>query len=112
HAKFHAANAAYQYYPEIKAENCSDPKKVTAACPKGIIGLNGKKPFIKDATKCDICRSCEEASEGSLKVESVPNKFIFNVESISGLDPAYIVGKAADILKEKGENLKKKLVKV
>jgi len=111
HAKFQAANAAYQYYPEIKSDGCDEPKKAAAACPKGIVGLKGKTPFIKEPLKCDLCRLCEHACEG-LKVQGVPGKFIFNVESISGLEPEYIVGRAAEILREKGEELKKQLSKI
>lgn len=111
HAKFQAANASYQYYPEIKAEACEDAAAAVEACPKGVIGLKGKKPFIKDPVKCDLCKSCEEVCEG-LRVEGVPNKFIFTVESISGLEPEYIVEKAAGLLREKAEEFKKKLAKI
>jgi DNA-directed RNA polymerase subunit D len=111
HAKFQAANASYQYYPEIKSDGCKEPKKVVDSCPKDVIGLKGNKPFINDPTKCDLCRSCEEVCEG-LSVEGVPNKFVFSVESISGLDSAYIAGRAAEILKLKAEEFKKQLNKL
>jgi len=111
HAKHQAAIASYQYYPEMKVNSCSDPRKVVASCPKGVIALKGKTPYIKDPKNCDLCRSCEEVCDG-LKVVGVPGKFIFNVESVSGLEPAYIVGRAADILAEKAEKFKKKIAKI
>ena len=38
-----------------------------------------------------------------------PEKFIFRVESVSGLDPRYIVSKAADILEAKGTEFVKRV---
>jgi len=111
HAKFQAANASYQYYPEMDADKCDNPSKVVEACPKGAVGVKGNKPFIKNPEGCDMCRSCEEVCD-SLKIEGNPNKFIFNVESISGLEPEYIVGAAAAMLREKGEEFKKQLAKI
>ncbi|GAF86526.1 unnamed protein product, partial [marine sediment metagenome] len=32
------------------------------------------------------CRSCEEAGDG-IKIKGNPNKFIFRIESVSGLNP-------------------------
>jgi len=59
HAKFQAANAAYQYYPETQAEN--------------------------------------------------PAGFLFRVETISGLEPSYIISKAAELLEQEAEEFKKEL---
>ncbi len=111
HAKFQAANASYQYYPEIKGDKCDNPKSAVSACPKGIVGLKGNMPFIKKPEECDFCRACEDACNG-ISIEGVSNKFVFSVESISGLEPAYIVNKAAEILKEKAEEFKRKIDKI
>ena len=61
HAKFQAANAAYQNSPELTGE----------------------------------------------KVNTAPEKFLFRVESISGLSPEDIVTKAGEILEEKAKEFKK-----
>ena len=66
HAKFQAANAVYENYPELK--------------------------------------------EG--KVNTTPDKFLFKVESISGLTPEYIVSTAAQILEEKAKTFKKEATKL
>ncbi|MBI4021497.1 MAG: DNA-directed RNA polymerase subunit D [Candidatus Aenigmarchaeota archaeon] len=41
------------------------------------------------------------------KVNTSPDKFLFHVETISGLEPGYIVQKAAEILEEKAKEFKK-----
>lgn len=112
HAKNHAANAAYQYYPELDQNQVKDKdrlKKAVQACPKGVLALRGSKIILKSATKCDICRSCEKYG---IKIKGNPTKFIFRVESISGLSPKDIVIQAGEILQEKTKEFKKGLSKV
>jgi hypothetical protein len=50
--------------------------------------------------------------EGVLEVSGDPTKFIFHVESISGLDAEEIVLIAVDILKKKVKNFQKELKKL
>ena len=107
HAKWQAASASYQYYPKL--EEAGTDKRAVSKCPKGALGLKGKKVVIKDPIKCDLCQACEPYG---IKVEGDPNKFIFRVESVSGLDPVYIVSKAAEILIAKGEEFKKAVSKL
>ncbi len=111
HAKHQAANASYHYYPEIKAGPKADLKKAVAACPKGIVELKAGKLSITDPSKCDICKKCMEAAEG-VEVKGDETRIIFNVESVSGLEPEYIAAKAAEMLAGKAEEFKKKLAKV
>jgi len=66
HAKFQAANAVYQNYPERVGE----------------------------------------------KMNENPEKFLFTVETISGLSPEYIVNKAAEILESKAKDFKKEATKL
>jgi hypothetical protein len=47
-----------------------------------------------------------------VEIKSDPTRFIFKVESISGLKPDYVVSKAAEILEEKAEEFKKELRKL
>ena len=69
HAKHHAANASYSYYPEISSKGAkpAELKKAVDACPKGVVELKGGKLSIKDPAKCDLCRRCMEAVEGVSK---------------------------------------------
>lgn len=111
HAKFQAANVAYQYYPELTvAQGAShkDLEKGVKACPKGALSMKGSKPAL-DAEICNFSKSCESASGNAIKIEGNPTKFLFRVESVSGLDPEYIAQKAAEILESKAEEFKKEL---
>ena len=90
HAKWQAANASYQYHPDlfIDAEVKKKYPKEIKADPKYVIDL---------------------ITEGDVEVKNKPEKFIFRVESISGLRPDYIALKAAQILEEKAEEFRKEL---
>ncbi len=112
HAKHHAANASYHYYPEIKVTGSkAQVQKAVKACPKGIVEAKGGKLVITDPAKCDLCRKCMEEAEG-VELKGNENKIVFNVESISGLEPEYIVSRAAEILGEKADEFRNMLSKV
>lgn len=114
HIKNQAANAAYQYYPELEtngAKGRDELKRIMETCPKGALAVRGNKLILKDPLNCDICRSCEEAGTW-VRIKGNPNKFIFRVESVSGLNPRDIVIKASEILQEKARDFKKELAKV
>ena len=114
HMKYQATNASYQYYPEVevKGDISKLQTKIENACPKEIIKIIGNKATITKPDSCDLCLSCEEVSGGTLKITGNPSKFIFSVESVSGLEPEYIVKKAAEILGEKGKEFIKELGKL
>ncbi len=113
HIKFQAAITGYQNWPEVKVENGgADLNRAVNACPKGLIRVSGKKAFIEEPEKCDLCLKCIEESDGAVKIVGDPNKFIFTVESVSGLEPGYIVEKAAEILEGKGAEFLKELGKI
>jgi DNA-directed RNA polymerase subunit D len=110
HSKWQAANASYQYYPDIEISNDASPadiKKAISICPKGILQAKGsRKLAIKDPAVCDLCLKCESAGKG-IKIRADSSRFIFRVETISGMKPADIIEKAADILTGKAEEFKK-----
>jgi len=112
HAKHHAANASYQYYPEITVKGSKeDAHRAMKACPKGVLSMDGSKLVITDPAKCDLCRLCMENAKG-VELKGDENRIIFRVDSVSGLEPEYIVSKAAEILKERAEEFRKKLSKI
>ncbi len=110
HAKWQAAIASYQYYPELEVDykRVGDLKKCASECPKGVLQIKNGKLVLANPEKCDLCRKCEEVCEG-VRIKGNPNKFIFRVESVSGLEPEYIVSKAAEILEKKAEEFMKKV---
>lgn len=110
HIKWQAANAAYSYYPELEVTNPEKAKKSLSLCPKNVLVARGNKVAIKDPEKCDLCRMCEERD--GLKLRPNETKFIFRVESVSGLDPVHIVSASAQILEEKADIFKKELRKI
>lgn len=112
HARFQAANTSYQYYPEAVTKNAAKAKGVLKDCPAGLLAVKGSKVVITDPAKCDLCRACAEASDGGLEIKGDPTRFIFRVESISGLDPLYIALKAAEILGAKASEFQKELAKL
>lgn len=112
HAKFQAANASYQYFPETEVLNPAKAKRAIKSCPKKLLRLKGKRAVITDPAECDLCAACVEASEGGIRIKGDPNRVIFRVESISGLDPAYIVSKSAEILEKKADGFKSDLKKI
>lgn len=106
HVRWQAANAAYQYYPELVE---SGAKTAASKCPKGCLKVKGSKVALADPLKCDLCMSCQAHG---VKIIGRDDKFIFHVESVSGLVPAYIVSKAAQILIQKADEFKKQAAKL
>lgn len=114
HSKWQAANASYQFWPEVKLDGKADPaklKKCVDSCPKGTLVLKGGTLEVKDPIACDLCMKCSEVCD-EVKMAGNPTRFIFFVESVSGLPPEYIITKAAEIIGEKAEDFKKKVSKL
>jgi DNA-directed RNA polymerase subunit D len=109
HSKFQTANASYTHLPLIEVSKHEDLKKIANACPKSVLEVKGAKLVFVDPFECDECKVCSEISNDAVRVESDPTKFVFRVESISGLEPAYIVEKAAQILQEKAKDFRDQL---
>lgn len=107
HAKYQAANVGYQYYPIITKLKAAEEK--LEACPKGIVELKGGKPVIPDLAKLEITKPC---MIGGYKIAPDPSKFLFRVESISGLEPAHIVETGAQALADKAKEFRTALKKV
>jgi DNA-directed RNA polymerase subunit D len=112
HAKHHAANASYHYYPEIKVTGSqADAQNAVKMCPKGIVTVKGKNIVVNDPVRGDTVLGCLRNAEG-VETKGDEKRIVFNVESISGLEPAYIVTRAAEILQEKSDEFRKMLTKV
>lgn len=106
HAKWQAANVGYQYYPEQKEAGDS---KAVKLCPKDALRSAGNKAKLAYPEKCDLCEACFEAG---MRIEGNPSKLLFQVESVSGLEPKDIVSKAIEILSNKAQEFKKLTAKI
>jgi len=113
HARYQAAIAHYRYFPTaVLKDKLTNPEEVMKSCPKNAIKIDGEKVSV--TMDCDLCKECIKVAKpkGVLQIEGDPTRFIFNVESISGLNPEEIVLSAIDILKEKAKDFGKEVKKL
>lgn len=111
HAKWQVANAVYQYYPEIKIIDKDKLQKHLKGSLKELFVEKGSKLEPADLARSDVYKQLEDET-GALKVEMDPTKFLFKVESLSGLNPEDVVSISAKILEEKAATFKKELAEL
>ncbi len=113
HAKHNSSITHYTYYPTITQNGkMQNEDEVAKSCPKDALTIKSGK--VKVDEKCDLCQECTRVAkpEGALKVEGDPTKFIFSIESISGLKSEEIMTTALDILKSKAKEFEKQVKKL
>ena len=113
HARHQAANVFYRYYAIVKTkEKVSNVDEVIKSCPKNALKFENNKFSV--SLDCDLCKECLKVAkpEGVLEIIGDNTKFIFDVESISGLKPEDIVFRAVDILKKKVKDFGKEVKKI
>lgn len=113
HARYQAAVAFYKYYPIVKVNGkIANPEEIVKACPKDAIKIQDGKISVNP--DCDLCNECLKfvKPEGSIELTGDNTRFIFNVETISGLKPDEIILNATDILKEKIKDFGKEVGKL
>ncbi|MEM5872475.1 MAG: DNA-directed RNA polymerase subunit D [Candidatus Aenigmatarchaeota archaeon] len=113
HARYQAAIAFYRYFPNAKLkEKLENPEETMKACPKNALKIDEKNAFV--SLDCDLCKECIKIAKpkNALEIEGDNTKFIFNVESVSGLKPEEIVLIAVDILKQKAKDFENKIKKL
>ncbi len=110
HAKWQSSNIGYQYYPELKAnKDCDMCKTCAKECPKSIIDTV-KEIKLKDNEKCDLCNKCVEVCpKKALALKTDETRIIFDVKSVSGLEPKDIVMNAVEKLRDDLESISKQL---
>ncbi|MCS7104571.1 MAG: DNA-directed RNA polymerase subunit D [Thermofilaceae archaeon] len=97
HAKWQPVSvAAYKYYPKITIleDECDEEcERCVASCPRGVLECrDGKIRVVEDKIEdCTMCRACEEACSGKVKVSGDDRKFIFKVEGIGVLPASMLV---------------------
>lgn len=113
HSKWQAAISSYKNYPIIDVDNeeleKDETKEIADTCPKDVFEINNGKLEVAHLEKCDLCKECIEKTDiEAVSIESNDSRFIFKLESISGLEPKTILKRAMEVLEEKsGEVLEK-----
>ncbi len=113
HAKFNTATSFYRYYPNIKMESqVKNPEECVKVCPKNALDIKGNKATV--SIDCDLCKECYKVADPkkALNIWGDETKFIFTVESISGLGAEEILTTAIKILKNKASDLEKGIKKL
>lgn len=103
HAKWQAGQAAaYKYYPilEFDPKDKGLDEEVARVCPVNILEANGEFR-VTDIEKCTLCKLCEEASEGRIKVRGDPTRFLFRFETDGALTATQVLAKALEILEQR-----------
>ncbi len=110
HAKFQAASASYKFLPEIKinGEEVDNIEEVASVAPEKVKDAEGVIEADEDIVYAmNKTVDIEEGDE--IEYTEDDNSFIFTVESVSGLEPRYIVKEAVRIIKEEAEELENAL---
>ncbi len=112
HAKFQAANASYKYYPVVKinGKEVEDSETAARVAPEKVKKAEGV--VEADEQVVYAMKNTVDISEGDeVELERSNDKFIFTVETVSGLEPKQIVKKAVEILEEEIDEFETSLKK-
>ena len=108
HAKFSPGLFTFRGYPKITISKDADPK-IADVCPKKVFKVvNGKLKVDENRIiYCDLCKACEDASNGKVKVEGEENKYIVHVESWGQMKVRDILTRATKVLQSDLEKFQK-----
>lgn len=102
HIKWQGAVVGYRNKADITiGRDLSNPEQIYKNCPIKVFDLDGKKLTVARQLDCTLCLECVERSDGKIKVEAIKDSFIFNVETVCGLDPEDVVLTAIQVLEDK-----------
>src|SRR3990167_4479628 len=106
HAKWQAAKAHYFYYPILA--DAKTLKPVLKPCENHALLFEGSSTETKGL---EACKKCEKMGDmgGELKILGDKTKFIFTVESISGLSAEEIIFAGIDVLRARAKEVSKAL---
>lgn len=111
HVKWQPAIVGYRHVSNISIlKDCSFCKECIKACPKELLEIKAKKIVLKDNLLCDACAMCKDAClEKAIEVQTIPNDFVFSIETIGQRENKEIMLEAIQALKEKNSEFKKTL---
>ncbi|MHA1720137.1 MAG: DNA-directed RNA polymerase subunit D [Promethearchaeota archaeon] len=118
HAKFQpVCSVGYKYFPDVKIDNSKFTSEeqidevIKHDHTKLFRKVKGKLELIDDYWKGpDFTGSCEKyAPPGAIKIDYVPNKFVFTIEGTGALPIKEILSKAVEIFLEKIDEFEEQL---
>lgn len=113
HAKWQPVSVCvYKFMPiiEIDSKKCDLCGKCVNVCPRKVLSIEDEKIKVVKLFDCTLCRDCMDACPMSaISVSWDGSTFIFNLESTGTLPISQLVVKAAEVLREKVNELKKAL---
>lgn len=110
HAKWQAvSNVAFRYYPiidfdENELKNPEENQLLVKMCPEKLFELSSKNTLsVKDNywKTCTLCKSCENNSEGKIKINLKDSSYIFSIESDGVLPFSEIIKQTFELFNEK-----------
>lgn len=109
HAKFSAvSNCAYRFFPviefdESKVTDIEEQNSIVKMCPEELFELSNKELKLKEDywKTCTLCKSCEENSDGKIKISWKDNTYIFSIESDGVLPFNVVIKKTFEVFTEK-----------
>ncbi|UCD03875.1 MAG: DNA-directed RNA polymerase subunit D [Candidatus Woesearchaeota archaeon] len=109
HAKWSPCLAYYQKYPKITIDQKKVSVKVALEhCPKDVFEVENKKLKVKNLLNCNLCKSCEDRTNGAIKISGEASKYIFTIESWGQLPPQDILKQSVKIINSKIKDAKLK----
>lgn len=108
HIKWQAANAGYQYAPSVRVSGAD--AKIADVCPTHVFEKKDGKVRVVAEDRCVLCMRCVEVSEG-VTVTADDTSFIFDVESVSGLDAKDVLYRSLDALEGRAEDFSESVKK-
>ena len=110
HAKWQASRSWYSYYPLVEQKHkVTNGHEVEKACHNGAITVRDGK--VEISQECDLACHADKVAEPkeAFTLKGSDKKFVFHVESISGLSAEQIVISAIDILRDKAKEFGKEV---
>lgn len=114
HAKWQGAVVGYKNLPQIVVgSNCNACGKCVERCVRKILKIEDKKIKITNPMECNLCLQCVDFCPiGAIRVETKKDSFVFNVESVCGLNSEGVVFSAIETLEKKINDFAKSIRKI
>lgn len=109
HAKWQASLSSYKNAVRIEVRDSKKLNDILEDLPGKPLYLENEEVKMREGIDPAFYHRIEELSNGLIKIEVIPDKFIFTVESVSGLTPEEIIFKGIEILNKDLEEFEKRI---